>query len=605
MSNRIPEELLTRIQQENDIVDVVSDYVQLKKQGRNYSGLCPFHNEKTPSFSVSPEKQIFHCFGCGKGGNMFTFIMESEGISFQAAAIRLAEQSHLPIGDLKVVETPTNDAFEASEQTDDTHAMFEAHALVAQLYHYILTSTEEGTEALNYLHDRGLDDEVIREFNIGFAPKSWELVTAFLEKRGFDQHVMIDAGLLARRDDGNAVDRFRERIMFPITNDRGQTIAFSGRLLPGVEGPKYLNSPETALFNKRETLYNFANVRKEIRQTKAVTVFEGFMDVIAASQAGIVNGVASMGTALTPEHISKLKRVTNRVIVCYDGDSAGLNATYKAVQLLQDARGIQVKIISLPEKLDPDEYIQTKGLTAFKDFYEQQQIEWPLFLMRYLSIETDLSQADEVAQYVEQVLAEVNRIENPIEQEVYLAELNQRTQIDKAVLRQQLAQRQPEQQYEEYVFQPQAIRNVKRTALDKLERYIIRMMLKDMHFFDQAQQKFEQQSLVFYHDDYQAMYTYLLPYYLEGHPADVSQFLLNVKDERVKDLIVAMEMEEMPNAEELDIDECCSQLSKLQQVQDFKRLKQAQIDAINANDSEQVRTISLEIIAKKRALERL
>ena len=567
MSRRIPEELVTRIQQENDIVDVVSDYVQLKKQGRNYSGLCPFHNEKTPSFSVSPEKQIFHCFGCGKGGNMFTFLMESEGISFQEAALKLAERSHIPIGDLKVTTSGDQTFQEPPIEDQETHSMIEAHALVAQLYHYILTSTEEGTIALDYLHERGLTDEVIREYNIGFAPKSWELVTAFLEKRGFDYNVMIDAGLLARRDDGNAVDRFRERVMFPITNDRGQTIAFSGRLLPDVEGPKYLNSPETLLFNKRNVLFNFAAARKAIRQTKSVTIFEGFMDVIAASQAGVTNGVASMGTSLTPEHIAKLKRVTDRLIVCYDGDSAGLNATYKAVQLIQEARGLNVKIISLPEKLDPDEYIRKKGAEAFKDFYEQQQIEWPMFLMRYLGTIQDLNQADEIANYVDTLLDEISRIDRPIEQEVYLTELEQRTKIDKAVLRQQLATRQP--------------------------------------FFDQIQQKFEASTLSFYHDDYQAIYTYLLPYYLQGNIADVAQFLIEVKDERVKNIIVEMEMEELPNIEDVDIADCCYQLDKLQRLQDFKRLKQEQIDALNANDSDKVRAISLEIISKKRALDKL
>ncbi|SPN75020.1 DNA primase [Brochothrix thermosphacta] len=605
MSRRIPEELVTRIQQENDIVDVVSDYVQLKKQGRNYSGLCPFHNEKTPSLSVSPEKQIFHCFGCGKGGNMFTFLMESEGISFQEAALKLAERSHIPIGDLKVTTSGDQTFQEPRIEDQETHSMIEAHALVAQLYHYILTSTEEGTIALDYLHERGLTDEVIREYNIGFAPKSWELVTAFLEKRGFDYNVMIDAGLLARRDDGNAVDRFRERVMFPITNDRGQTIAFSGRLLPDVEGPKYLNSPETLLFNKRNVLFNFAAARKAIRQTKSVTIFEGFMDVIAASQAGVTNGVASMGTSLTPEHIAKLKRVTDRLIVCYDGDSAGLNATYKAVQLIQEARGLNVKIISLPEKLDPDEYIRKKGAEAFKDFYEQQQIEWPMFLMRYLGTIQDLNQADEIANYVDTLLDEISRIDRPIEQEVYLTELEQRTKIDRAVLRQQLATRQPQTAYEETFFQPQTQQVVKRTALDKMERYLVLLMLKDTQFFDQIQQKFEASTLSFYHDDYQAIYTYLLPYYLQGNIADVAQFLIEVKDERVKNIIVEMEMEELPNIEDVDIADCCYQLDKLQRLQDFKRLKQEQIDALNANDSDKVRAISLEIISKKRALDKL
>src|SRR5690606_8170374 len=288
MGYRIPEETIEKIRSSVDIVDVISEYVQLKKQGRNYFGLCPFHGENTPSFSVSPDKQIFHCFGCGAGGNVFSFLMDLEGYSFSEAAANLANKVNIDLSDFKqtVVRTDKN---------TDAEKMQEAHELLKKFYHHLLLNTKEGEHALDYLTNRGFTKEVIEKFEIGYALDSWDFATKFLQKRGFGLELMERAGLLVKKEDtGTFFDRFRNRIMFPIWDHQGKTIAFSGRVLEKGQEPKYLNSPESIIFNKSKTLYNFHQARLSIRKNQQVVLFEGFADVIAADTADLPNSIGTM-----------------------------------------------------------------------------------------------------------------------------------------------------------------------------------------------------------------------------------------------------------------------------------------------------------------------
>lgn len=268
MAERIAEEKINQIRQAVDIVEVISDYVQLKKQGRNYFGLCPFHGENTPSFSVSPDKQIFHCFGCGAGGNVFSFLIELEGISFQEAAVKLAAKANIEL-DLDMSTGPKE-----KKVPEDIQAMLQAHELLRKFYHHLLVNTNEGQPALEYLMDRGFTRESIDKFQIGYSLNSWDYVFKFLSKREFSPEWMEKAGLIIKREkDGTYFDRFRNRIMFPIFDQNGKTIAFSGRTL-GAEQPKYLNSPETPIFNKSKILYNYHLAKPNIKKLQNAVLFE-------------------------------------------------------------------------------------------------------------------------------------------------------------------------------------------------------------------------------------------------------------------------------------------------------------------------------------------
>lgn len=547
MAKRIPEEVIDRVRNEADIVDIISNYVQLKKAGRNYSGLCPFHGEKTPSFSVSPEKQIFHCFGCGKGGNVFSFLMEHDGLSFVEAVKKTADLSHVDVG----IDWQENEVEGSQAPSNDQAKMIDMHQLSAKLYHYILLETEEGSAAFTYLKERGLSEQAIINFQIGFAPNHSSTITSFLSKRGLPLNLAELSGLIIQRDDGDFVDRFRNRIMFPIKNDRDQTIGFSGRLFDQTNGPKYLNTPETPLFNKRNVLYHLSDARQAIRRRKEVILLEGFMDVIAATSAGVDNGVATMGTSLTSEHIGLLRKITNQIIICYDGDSAGIEATEKAGRAFETDPHFQVEVLQLPQGKDPDEFIQTYGKEKFEDIYLHNRFSWTAFLLSYLKRGKNLSNPKEQADYLEQAINEIAKIDQAIEREIYLKQLAAEFDINLEALRQQLADSlrtksvpQAAMPFTEPISFQEPQHN--KGALVISEEQLVKAMLDSRENFMQIRQLME--GTAFYHDDYQAIYTYLIGFYAEGNTPRANRFIdyIPEQEQTLKSLASAIEMLEVP-----------------------------------------------------------
>src|SRR5699024_5846232 len=341
MPYKIPDDIIEKIRKSNDIVEVVGEYVQLKKQGRNFFGLCPFHGEKTPSFSVTPEKQIFHCFGCGKGGNVITFLMEMEDYSFYEALAFLANRAG--------VEIPEAFSQKGQVNSGEYSDILSAHNWLAKLYHHLLKHAKDGEEGYQYIKDRAIRDETIDVFQLGFAPNVKDFTAEFLAKKGFHRQELVKAGLLSIQEDNSVTDRFRGRVIFPIRNHLGKTIAFAGRSMTNHD-PKYLNSPEYELFQKGKMLYNFDLAKKHIRKKNEAVLFEGYMDVISAWQAGVKNGVATMGTSLTEFQARLLRRYVDTIILCYDADRAGQDATYKAAKLLRQA-GCRVKVANLKDNL--------------------------------------------------------------------------------------------------------------------------------------------------------------------------------------------------------------------------------------------------------------
>lgn len=357
MPARIPESTVREIIARLDIVEVVGEYVELKRQGQNYVGLCPFHSEKTPSFTVSPSKQMFYCFGCGAGGNVLSFVMKKENLPFREAIETLAGRTG--------VRLPTAGSPDASRREGIKAKLERINQAAGEFYHGLLVSSPVGAKARQYLEKRGLGSEAIRRFQLGYAPPSWDQLVSHL-RRHYAGADLEKVGLVVPgKKGGGYYDRFRDRIMFPILGWRGEIIGFGGRSLASDALPKYLNSPETPLFQKGRALYALSWARPSIRDEGYAVIVEGYMDALACHQAGITNVVASLGTALTREQAQMLRRVTERVVIAYDGDAAGQAATRRGLGLLAEA-GLEVRVATLEAGKDPDDVLQKEGVGAFR-----------------------------------------------------------------------------------------------------------------------------------------------------------------------------------------------------------------------------------------------
>lgn len=347
----IPEDIVEVVRQRSDIVEVVSRYVQLKKKGKNHTGSCPFHNERTPSFTVTPEKQIFYCFGCGAGGDVFKFLMLKENLSFQEAVGMLAQQAGVMI--------PAGESPAQQEKARRLSLFHEVNKLARDYFHQTLMTHGAAANARKYLARREVTQEVQEEFQLGFALPEWNSLLGFLEKKGVTLKQAVEAGLAIKTETGRTYDRFRNRLMFPIWDATGQVAGFGGRVLDD-SLPKYLNTPETLFFSKGRLLYGLHLARTAIREKGCVVVVEGYMDVVTAHQYGINNVVASLGTALTHDHGRLLTHYSRDVVIAYDADAAGEAATARSLELLEEL-GCQVRVLRLPDGKDPDEFLKKHG----------------------------------------------------------------------------------------------------------------------------------------------------------------------------------------------------------------------------------------------------
>ena len=373
----VDKQLISEIKNSVNIVDVIGEVVQLTKAGRNFLGLCPFHGEKTPSFNVVEDKQFYHCFGCGRSGDVFKFIEDYRGVSFMEAVQIVGDQ----VG-IRVQSLPPSQS--RPQQADGKQPFYEIHQEATKFYHAILMTTKMGEEARQYLYDRGLDDEVLRHFQIGLAPAEGNYLYQSVSGK-FSENIMAESGLFHISDMGTLYDAFQDRIMFPLSDDTGRVIAFSGRLWrEQAEGTKpqgkYKNSRSTLLFNKSYELYHLDKAKQIAKKNHELYLMEGFMDVIAAYRAGIENAVASMGTALTREHVAHLSKFTKKVILAYDGDKAGRLATAKALEVLEKQ---EVEVVQIPDQMDPDEYLKKNSPQALADLLEKTRLSRVEFLMDY------------------------------------------------------------------------------------------------------------------------------------------------------------------------------------------------------------------------------
>lgn len=399
----IPEQFVDELVSRTDIVDLVGSYVRLNKKGNNYWGLCPFHSEKTASFSVSPDKQICYCFGCHKGGGAINFVMEVENLSFVDAVHNLAQRAGLQV--------PESDYDKGRKEKRER--LLEMNKEAARYFHSQLY-TPQGAQALDYLRRRGLSQNTLTNFGLGFAPDSWDGLLNVLAEKGYDKKLVLEGGLAVSNDKGRIYDRFRNRVMFPIIDVRGSVIGFGGRVMDDSK-PKYLNSPEGPIYNKSRNLFAL-NIAKKTKAGRIILT-EGYMDTIALHQAGFDCAVASLGTALTADHAQLLSRYTKEAVIAYDGDGAGVAAAQRAIPLLEKA-GLKVKVLQMRGAKDPDEFIKTYGRDAFAKLLDEStnHIEYRLEKIR---AKYDLSDDAQRIEFLHEATGLVASLSSAVEREVY------------------------------------------------------------------------------------------------------------------------------------------------------------------------------------------
>lgn len=421
----IPEEFIQELKLRSDIADVISGYVNLKKAGRNLVGLCPFHNEKTPSFSVSPENGFFHCFGCGAGGDVITFIKRIENLDYIDAVKFLAQKAGM-----SVPEDNKNDGL-----TRLRNRIYEANREAARFFHKMLY-TNEGSKALEYLRGRQLSEKTIIHFGLGYSPKSrYELVN-YLKSKGFTNNELIQANLANKSDRGYLFDRFSDRVMFPIMDLRGNVIAFGGRIMSDMK-PKYLNTSDTPAFNKSRNLFALQFAKN--KANGQLILVEGYMDVIALHQAGFENAVATLGTALTQEQATVIKRYCDEVIICYDADDAGQKATSRAISILRPT-GLHIKILTVPSGKDPDEFIKSygeQGPARFRMLLEKSGNDAD-FRLRKLREKYNTDITEQRVEFLTEAAKLISSFDNSIEQDIYISRLAGELEVEKNAIKQQV-----------------------------------------------------------------------------------------------------------------------------------------------------------------------
>ena len=511
-----------RVKQQADIVRVIGEYVRLKKSGQNFTGLCPFHGEKTPSFAVHPVKQIFHCFGCGKGGDVFTFVMEMEKCPFPEAVRIVAEKCGIPI------PRPKERTPEERKENQQRTALIEMHREAQSFFVKQLETTAEGKAARAYLEDRGLDVETIARFGIGYAPAGGDILFRYLKQK-YAEKLLAESGLLSRADGGRAFDRFRRRITFPIANESGKIVAFGCRAL-GDDQPKYLNSPESPIYSKSGVLYHLDRAKDALRRQDFAVLVEGYMDAIAVARAGISNVVASCGTSLAEPQIKLLGRFTKRVIVNYDPDVAGQAATERSISLLLE-NDFEVRVLALPpigdKKADPDLFIREKGAEAYIKALKDSPPYVDYLIDRARKM--DLTTGEGKLRAVNFLLPYVQKIPNRILRSEWATRISQQLRIDEPVLRAALTKAAAERRGEVKT-QPQLVGK----AAKPIERRLIRMLVEAEGFRRELAQQLQENRL-YLGLETEKIFAATIVAALSAHPAPATEVgaLLEERDRRL------------------------------------------------------------------------
>ncbi|ETO40872.1 DNA primase [Fructilactobacillus florum 8D] len=602
---KIPEETIEKIRSSVNILDIVGQHVQLKKAGKNFFGLCPFHEERTPSFSVNEEKQIFHCFSCGRGGNVFTFLMELEGLSFTEAVQAVGKAGGMQLPDELV------QAQQPSAREQQLRPLFSVHEAATRFYHHILVNTKAGAPAREYLKKRQISAEMIETFQLGFAP-SERVLQPFFKEQQTDYQTLRKTGLFIENQAGELTDRFVNRLMFPIRNPQGAPIGFSGRLLQQNEQqPKYLNSPETELFNKRKVIYNLDLAKPAVRKTQRLILFEGFMDVISAYQAEVFNGVASMGTSLTEEQIYEFKKVTSQICVCYDGDQPGQKATNRAIDLLTQQDSFEVNVIQMPNGVDPDEFRRTAGPKRFREVISKAQEPALKFKLNFLKTQFNLNNDVDKLNYVNQVLQQIANTKPGVTQDVYLKELSADVDLPFDSLRKQLGNL-PDQSrknhssklHNQHSQQAPQLAERHYSRIENAERHLLMAMFYNSSVWDQV---VANPNFNFIHDQYQQLYLFAQEYFRTHARYQSAEFSDFVQEPKLQAVLAELEID---NDEQLDNEEAATDCVKMitesaPLVSKINQLRQEFDSAGQIGDELQQLKLASELIRLHRQLDQL
>jgi len=553
-----------KVKQQADIVRVVGEYVRLKKSGQNFTGLCPFHSEKSPSFAVHPVKQIYHCFGCGVGGDVFQFVMEMEKCAFPEAVRTVAEKCGI------AVPAPRERSPEERKENQQRAQLVEMHREAQTFFVKCLEGTAEGKAARAYLEDRGLDKEAIARFGLGYAPSGGDVLLRHLKQR-YPDKLILESGLISRDQSGRLFDRFRRRIMFPIANEAGKIVAFGGRAL-GDDMPKYLNSPETPIYSKSNVLYHMDRAKEALRRQDFAVLVEGYMDAIAVARAGISNVVASCGTSLAEPQIKLLGRFTKRVVVNYDPDTAGQAATERSLALLLE-QDFEVRVLALPpigdKKADPDLFIREKGAAT----YLQQLKEAPPYVDYLIARarQMDLTTGEGKLRAVNYLMPYLQKIPNKLLRSEWATRISQQLRVDEPVLRESLRKAAAERR-SEVKAKPELVGRPARPV----ERRLIRMLAEAEEFRVELAQRL-QESQLYLGLETEKIIAALILVNLSGEPVQVSE-LAGMLEERERRLLFEILFEGPIEARWEEAESCLEALRKRQMERELAEL-QRQIEA--------------------------
>ncbi len=569
MAKFFPDEFVDEVKQRNEISSVIASYFPLKRAGRNFKALCPFHNEKTPSFHVNVEKQIFHCFGCGKGGNVYTFVREMDRLSFPEAVEQLAQRAGVPLPE-------RTGPVRHTAQTEDKAILYRANEWACEIFQEALAS-DTGEKARRYLKERGISAESIKKFRIGYAPDAWDTLTRRLSGKEKHLPALKRAGLILERQQegagpltpGSYYDRFRNRVVFPILDVQDRVVGFGARSLDGSE-PKYLNSPETPVFNKRRQLYALPFARNAARQTKRLVLAEGYTDVIMAHQHGFGDFVATLGTALTPEHIVTARRYADEIIVLYDGDEAGRNAANRSVELFVEGE-MPARFAPLPSGEDPCSLLVNRGTAALEQILATAL--GPVEFLLAPSAQLEGEDTEKKAGRIDSIIALLARVPNPVRRELWVGELAELARIGEASIRERLAAL-------TRATRPRPVAGNDQTAderkLKALDAHTLEVALKAPHLRDRILASGLLDGL---HDPQVAQ---LCREMAQSEPVDISQWITRIDHPALVDLVVRLSEQTIDEADyEKALDGCIRQMQSERATRETAALNEqlAQADA--------------------------
>ena len=598
MAGLIPEETIAKVRNNVNIVNVISQYVSLEKKGKDYVGLCPFHEEKTPSFTVSEGKQFFKCFGCGKGGNVFSFLMYKENLTFPESVQKVADFAHIDIGEY------------SSQKPKFSNVLIKINEESADFYHRVLVSTNAGKPGYNYAKKRGLDHDIISHFRIGYAPKQNNLLLTYLKEKDFKDEDLVKSGLFVQSQNGELFDRFRERLMFPLSNEGDYVVGFSGRRLSNDKTEaKYINSPETEVFTKSKTLFHFAEAKKAVRSEKHLILYEGYMDVIAAYKAGIKSGIASMGTSLTDQQVYMLRRITKNIIINYDGDDPGIHAEERATRMFNQVGDFNLGIVVLPEKLDPDEYVKKYGAEKYQDEVKGALTPTDFFLKR-LKQKYNLANDREKLAYLDEAMREIAQLSNPVEQDLYLNKISKEQGVAQDSLKVNLTKYRRQQnkakrhqgypgqeQGKSYNYSdPPIDKAQKQEASDPIQTRLLYLFIHSKH----AQEYLLAHQFLFPDSKYQRLAELWLNFSENQENPTVNSFLDFIPSE-LQGIIVNAEMTNMPqDFSDREIDEQINALNMRKINIELQHLMNDLQDAKRKTDTDEILDITRKILQLKR-----